>query len=385
MKMNKRFLLVVLTVSIISLLFSGTAAASYEFAPSMDDEVVFFGTFRLDSGEVLEGNLIVFGGVVTLEEESEITGDVLIFGGNVTASGEVGGNLVAIGGVVSLTETALVRKDLIAPATVVRRDEGARIFGQIITENIPELEVPSIPEPSIEIPEIPEINPPNRVDTPFDRFVRSLQPVISFFSVIARALIFSAVAVLAGLILPRHALIVRNTIEENTILSGGFGLLSVVVFVAAVIMLSLLSVTVVLIPLTIPLILLLSLALMIGVLFGVVVMGGDVGRRMMVAFNQEWTPTLQSAIGSFTLAFLLGLLSIGLWSFIGGVMWVLVGAIGLGAVLLTRFGTRAYVPTASTAPSNRLDDGKAEVGVADDVSSAIAADGEEEDGESGEG
>jgi len=264
--------------------------------------VVFFGTFTLDNGDELSGSLIVFGGVVALEEGSSITGDVLVFGGNVTASGEIGGNLVAIGGVVSLTETAVVRGDLIAPATVVRRDENARIMGQIITENIPRIDVPEIPEPGIDIP---EVTPPE--PTFFDRFLEGMQPVISFFAVIARALIFSAVAVLVGLVLPKHSQIVRETIEAQTVLSGGFGLLSVGVFIAAVVMLSLLSITVILIPLTIPLIVLLSLALSLGLLFGLVAMGSDIGRRMMFAFKQTWTPTLQTAVGSFSMAFILGL------------------------------------------------------------------------------
>lgn len=337
MKTTKRRFLAILIVLAVSLMAAGGVSASDGLVPALDDEVVFFGTYTLDSGEALSGSLIIFGGVVSLEEDSAISGDVLVFGGNVTASGEVEGNLVAIGGVVSLTETAVVRGDLIAPATVVRRDENARVFGQIITENIPQIDVPGIPEPGIEIP---EITPPE--PTFFDRFLQGMQPVFSFFAVIARSLIFSAVAVLIGLVLPKQSQVVRETIEAQPVLSGGFGLLSVGVFVAAVVMLSLLSVTVILIPLTVPLIVLLSLALSLGLLFGLVVMGSEIGRRMMTAFKQNWTPTLQAALGSFSMAFILGLLSIGLWGFMGGLLWTLVGAIGLGSVLLTRFGTQRY-------------------------------------------
>ncbi len=66
----------------------------------------------------------------------------------------------------------------------------------------------------------------------------------------------------------------------------------------------------------------------------------------MIAAKQEWTTTLQTALGAFSMAFLLGLLSLGLWGVIGGLLWTLTGAIGLGAVLLTRFGTQQYVSTA---------------------------------------
>ena len=341
MKKTKQHIFAILFVLAVSMMAAGGVSASDGRVPALDDEVVFFGTYTLDSGEELSGSLIVFGGVVSLEEDSSVTGDVLIFGGNVTASGEVDGNLVAIGGVVSLRETAVVRGDLIAPATVVRRDENARILGQIITENIPMIDVPEIPEPDTEIPEFPSQEP-----TFFDRFLQGMEPVFSFFAVIARSLIFSAVAVLIGLVLPKQSQIVRETIEAQPVLSGGFGLLSVGVFVAAVVMLSLLSITVILIPLTVPLIVLLSLAFALGLLFGLVVMGNEIGRRMMAAFKQNWTPTLQTALGSFSMAFVLGLLSIGFWGFMGGLLWTLIGAIGLGSVLLTRFGTQRYTGSA---------------------------------------
>ena len=172
-KTTKRFL-AILAVLMISFLFVGVVSASDGPAPVMDDEVVFFGTYTLESGERLDGSLIVFGGVVKLKEDSLVTGDVLVFGGNVTASGDIERGLVAIGGVVSLTETAVVQGDLIAPATVVRRDEGARIYGQIITENIPEINVPYIPNLP-DVPVVPEVPAP---PTFFDRFVQGLQPVI---------------------------------------------------------------------------------------------------------------------------------------------------------------------------------------------------------------
>lgn len=342
--MNKRSMIfgVCLTILLFSLVFTGSARASDSSAPLLDDEVVFFGTFTLESGQTLNGNLVVFGGVVSLEADSAVRGDVVIFGGNVTVDGEITGNLVAIGGVVSLTETALIHGDLIAPATVVQRDEGATVLGQIITENIPE----------IDIPEISDIDPPPvepSTPTVVDNVSNALRPVVSFFAALARALVFSAVAVLAFLIAPQQGGRVSRTIETNPVLTGGFGLLSVAVFTAAVVMLALLSITVILIPLTVPAIILLSLALAIGLLFGLIAAGAEVGRRIMNAFKQEWSTVLRVSVGSFSLAFILGVLSLGLWGFLGSVLWMVVGAIGLGAVLLTRFGTRDYIPAAERA------------------------------------
>jgi BRCT domain type II-containing protein len=96
MSKSKRRLIIGLVVLLVSLVFAGGVSASDGYAPLLDDEVVFFGTYTLDSGETLNGSLIVFGGVVSLEEDSTVTGDVIIFGGNVTASGRSKGNLVPL-------------------------------------------------------------------------------------------------------------------------------------------------------------------------------------------------------------------------------------------------------------------------------------------------
>ena len=338
---------VCLTIIFTSMLFSGTVFAREPYTPMLDDEVVLFGTYRLESGETLAGSMVVFGGVVSLEEGSVVDGDVVVFGGNVSVDGVIKGGLVGIGGVVTLTETAVVNGDLIAPATVVRRDEGAKIYGQIITENIPQIDLPE------NVPSLPEVSEPS-----FSNNVsRALQPVVSFFTTLARALVFSAVSVLALLLMPKQGRRVSHTIELNPKLAGGFGLLSVAVFITAVVMLALLSITVILIPVTVPLIILLSLALALGLLFGMIAAGAEVGRRMMIALKQTWSSTLQIAIGSFSLSFVLGLLSVGLWGVLGGLLTAVVSAMGLGAVLLTRFGTRDYVPsTKSPSAAKPMED-----------------------------
>ena len=185
--------------------------------------------------------------------------------------------------------------------------------------------------------------------------------MVSFFGVLARALIFSAVAVLIGLMLPRNSQKVQHAVEGHPVLAGGFGLLSVGVFVAAVIMLGLLSITVILIPLTIPLIVLLSLALALGLLFGLVAISNEVGRRIMSSLKREWTPSLQMALGACRSGLRARIVQPRSVGFLGGLLWTLVGAIGLGAVLLTRFGTQVYsgrqpAPVAVVSGSAAADD-----------------------------
>ena len=333
---NLKRYIIFLAVAMLCLIFTGAAYASDGIAPSLDDEVVFFGTFTLESGEKLDGSLIVFGGVIEVEADALVTGDLVVFGGNVTVDGTVEGSLLAVGGVVSLNENAIIKDDLIAPATVVRKEEGAQIFGQIITET----ELENLPEvPEIEPPEVVVVEPPSF----WENLSYALRPVVNFFTSIVRALLFAAIALVVLLILPRQGERVSNAIQENTVLAGGFGLLSVIVFAFAVVLLALLSVTIILIPITIPAIILLALVISLGLFFGVIVVGAEFGRRLMGAFKQTWNKNVQAAIGTFSLVFLLGLFNLALWDFLAAIVWTIVGSIGLGAVLLTRFGTREYV------------------------------------------
>ncbi len=53
-----------------------------------DDKVVFGGTYTLESGQTLDGNLVIFGGAVTTEADSTVNGDVALLGG----VAEIGGN-----------------------------------------------------------------------------------------------------------------------------------------------------------------------------------------------------------------------------------------------------------------------------------------------------
>ncbi len=338
--MNKLKIWICLFIFVAALVLPGVAYASSPQQPLLDDKVVIFGTFTLNEGETLAGNLIVLGGVVNLEIDSIVIGDVVVFGGNVTVDGEITKNLVAVGGVVVLNGTAVVRGDLIAPATVVRRDENAKVYGQLITENVP-FEITQVPEitltPAVpevpEAPQSPEVQPAN----PFWYQVSdALKPVVDFFSTLVRALLLSAVAVLILLFLPKPGQRVAKAIQEYPVLSGGLGLLSLVA--AAPIML-LLTITIILIPVTI----LFGLGLMVGLFFGLIVVGAEIGRRMAEAFGQHWSATLQAALGMFTLVFFLGLFGLVLWDWIASLLWVMVASIGLGAVLLTRFGTREYV------------------------------------------
>lgn len=347
--MKRLRLYVCLAVIAISLVFPGAAFASDGRVPLYDDQVVLGGTYTLDAGDELDGSLIVIGGVVKLEPESTVQGDVLVFGGNVTVEGRVRQNLVAVGGVVVLTENAEIFGDLIAPATVVRRDAGAQVYGQVIadTEGL-DIEMPEIPDVP-DVPELPEVREPDFFDTYVDSVSRVLRPITDFIGALIGSFALAAVAVLVRMVMPRHTEKVSDVVQNQPVSAGGLGILTGILAVPVMVIT---TITIILIPAT----LVIAVALVIGLFFGLVAVGTEIGRRMAEGLNVTWKRPLQTAIGNFAIVFLISIFNLAHWDWLATLLWIILGGIGLGAVMMTRFGTRVYQGTAAqTAPAGGPD------------------------------
>jgi hypothetical protein len=85
----------------------------------------------------------------------------------------------------------------------------------------------------------------------------------------------------------------------------------------------------------------------IALLFGWIAVGMEIGCRIAKLFNVEWAPAVSAGIGTFVLFFVLGGLG-ELIPCVGLLPLIFVGAWGLGAVVITRFGTQDYIPTGGT-------------------------------------
>ena len=314
----------------ILLILIALPTAAFAQSGGNGDQVIFGGSYTLESGESLNGDLVVFGGNVELETDSRVDGDILIFGGTITVDGEIDGDLIVIGGSVDLEENAVLHRDLITPGGSVYRAEGAQIFGQVITEtNIPV----DITIPRIFTEEFPRDIPQPVVPTP--RVYVSGNPfwgVIWFFF---RTLAFAALAVLVIMFAPKQAERAANTVLAQPILSGGLGILTIIV---AIPLLVILMITIILIPVSLLGLLLLAVA----GLFGWITLGMEVGQRLSQLFNSEWPAAVAAGVGTFALTMVT--FGIGEIPCIGWVAPFLVTSVGLGAVILTRFGTQTYPP-----------------------------------------
>jgi hypothetical protein len=77
------------------------------------------------------GDRVRIGGSVRVDADEVVQGDVVAIGGSVRVFGEVRGDVVAIAGVVELGPNAVVRRDVTVVGGTLRRDQTARVDGEI--------------------------------------------------------------------------------------------------------------------------------------------------------------------------------------------------------------------------------------------------------------
>jgi hypothetical protein len=309
------YLLAILTI--LTLPVSALAASPEDgLSAGKQDEVVLGGSFTLDSGETLSGNLWVLGGNATLATGSRVTGSLMVLGGNVNLQGEISGDINAMGGNIDLGSQAVVRGDLNLVGGSYARNPTARIEGDINTEPRGPFQftLPSGAQvPAVEV---------------------STNPLWEFVTFFFRAFVISALAVLAVMFWPRHVEKIGQTAINQPLPAGGIGLLTAMI---APIVLLVMTITIILIPVTLIGLLLLSL---IG-LFGWISIGMEVGQRMANSLKKDWAMPVSAGVG--TLVFTIVAAGVGeVVPCVGWVVPTLLGLVGFGAVLLTRFGTQTY-------------------------------------------
>lgn len=317
--MNTKFRIALILVILLSLALPMTVQAK----DRLEDKIIFGGTYTLKSGEVLLGSLVVFGGSVVLEEGSGVTGDVVVLGGNLEANGRIDGSLVGIGGNLNLGESALVNQDVVVFGANLDRASGARVGGEVIN--------------GFSGPIYSEF--PRGINLP--RFDIRVNPAVQFAWFVLKVFLWAVLAVLLVLFFPRQIDQIGNTAINQVFIAGGLGLLTAII---APIVLILLLITLICSPLS--LLGFVVLAVSWGV--GLIALGLEVGKRIAEMLKQEWAPALSAGVGTLIL---IGVLN-GLRAVVPCVGWVfpaLAGSVGLGAVMLTRFGTHAYPDTFSPA------------------------------------
>lgn len=286
---------------------------------------VFGQEYTLPAGERLDGDLVVLGGVARLEAESVVEGNVTVMGGETVIEGVVRGDVVAVGGTLELGSGAVIDGDLVAfgnirrhPSSSVRGDivtgpDAARRFGGLAGM----LDERATPQP--------RSAPDGRRAQEWSWLGSLARQVLA----LATAL---AVAALAVMVLPGHLERITAAMTTAWLQSLGVGALT---GAAALVLAPVLAITCIGLPAAFVLI----TALALSVLLGWTGAGQLVGARLARAANLRISAPLgETLLGVGVISLIAMAPCLGLLAALPVAAW------GLGAVVLTRFGTRTYVP-----------------------------------------
>ncbi|HSL30121.1 MAG TPA: polymer-forming cytoskeletal protein [Anaerolineales bacterium] len=323
------------------LLAPATPVFAQEPDPDGEGRIIFGSNFTVESGDTFNGDLVVFGGNVTIEEDAVLNGDLVVIGGTIRSNGEMQGDIVVMGGQVSLEEAALVEGDVITIGGQLDQAEGARIEGEVVNNAAPDILFPTGRIPP-DAPGVPDVEVPV---IPRPEVVVNYNPFGEFVRVLGSAVLVSFLGVLATLFFQSHLARVSQAVVIQPLMTTSIGLLTIVVLLIAALTLILL-----------PLVGLSLIPLAFAWLFGVIAIGQEIGERLARALRQEWQPVIATAIGTFVLVFIVASVQSlnHLLPFMACVTWILpalVGLLAVGAVVMTRFGTRPVQVPALTVSS----------------------------------
>ena len=295
----------------------GSAIVGAEENP---DNVLLFGCgARIQKGAQVYRDVVAFGGDVVMEESTRVQRDVVIFGGDVDVAGTIDRDITVFGGRVTLESTAVVNGSVLTFGGGVDRKEGAVVHGQVMRNGNGTL-------PRVGVAPVPPIRS-NWFGDMFWGFVQG------FFTMIGLA----ALGALILVFMPNHLKQVSTVAEQSVLPSLGVGCLT---WLVAPPLMILFIVTC----LGIPLSAILGILLVAASAFGWIAVAILLGDRLLNALKaKNIVPILSMIVGLFVLWLVCSV------PILGWLICLLIATLAVGAVVLTRFGTRPY-PMPPTAP-----------------------------------
>jgi len=300
-------------------------------------------------GERLRGDAVVFGANALVEPGGLIAGDLVVMGGSADIGGEVLGSVVVFGGNVALKDGSMVAGDALCFGGILEQDPGAHVKGQTLSG----LQWP----PSLEkiwhlVPlqegEVWHLAPLREGPQPLHWSNMAIGGIAAVFrgilGALVTALLMAGLAILTILLVPRQTEQVMQCLETAWPASLGIGILALICLVAV-------SLILIFTCCLAPVGLLLLLAGAVAWIFGLIAAGAIVGERLFEGLKAgETAPLVTAAVGTGLIILLSNTPCVG-W-----LIGLAAGIMGLGAVCLTRFGTRPYVPatTAASSPPEAL-------------------------------
>lgn len=269
------------------------------------------------------GSIVKVGSDVTIEAGQKVR-NVVVIGGQITISGAVDNNVVAVGGSVVLTKTAVVGGNVISLGGIIVSARDSQLGGTMT-----------------------EINSTNLFETLTAALSAEWEGWSWIFAIVSLS-IFLVILVLALLIvalLPKPVRTVAEAIGENTFKVALCGLLGLVLITPLAILLTISVVGIALIPLEV-------IIVVCSVLLGFIAVGQFIGKKVLKLFHRPNPSMLRETFWGLIILWLIGWIP-----YIGWMVKAVAIVIGLGAALITRFGTYQGWKTPPSHPTASFGEG----------------------------
>ena len=291
-------------------------------------------SYTLQSGEQRTGDLVILAGTIVLEPDSAVEGDVTLIGERVTLSASVLGDAIAVADRLTIGDEAHIAGDLVICAKNLEQGDAARIDGEVREE----------------CSRGGRASVANTINSGWESWRGSA--LFRMGAVITGSLFFGALSALLTAILPRPLVRMSESIYRAPVVAGGVGMLTMLAATGLTVVYGI-SLLLILPLVLIPVVILAWLVIGALSVMGWVALAGPFGVALLRRAGLESPPRMvAAAVGGVVLSLLLRVWSV-FWftAWIGLLATALLGAVGLGAVLLTRAGTRPY-PHHSITPGS---------------------------------
>jgi len=336
-----------------------------------NDVVILDGDLDVEEDATVNGDVILFNGHLSVGMGATVNGDVVLMNGNADVDGTITGDIVLFNGGLDAGETAVVSGD----CALLNGDlEDTTATGLNCTDvaDMPTFSMPGMSMPSApSVPSIPSVpSVPSVPDVPSVHV--SSGP--SFFAQLSwaamQSLVLAAIAFGIATLFPTQLRQIETTAREKTVASGMVGTLTAVC--TTLIILFLIPVSIILTFVCIgllgfPIMFIMGMVLALATFAGWFGIGSWVGTKMAQLLNlKNRSLPITAALGMATLVFGLGVIDAVPFFFGETIIVFLLGMVGLGAVVSTRFGTQGET-TAPSAPSPTMPTEKPAPPQADDI------------------
>ncbi len=254
-------------------------------------------------------NIVKIGSNVTIEEGTKVR-NVLTIGGQITVEGVVENNVVSFGGSIVLTRTAVVGGNVFSLGGIIVRGRGAEVYGtltEINTDDISEAITKALSE--------------------------EWEGWSWIFAIVSMSIFLGLllVTVLTVFLIPKPVRLISSAIKEKPFKVTLWGLIGLVLIVPLAVLLAVSVIGIVLIPLEMAIVL-------FAVILGFIAVSQLVGRKLFTVLKRHDQSLMRETIWGLVILWLIGWIP-----YVGWMIKMCAIVLGLGGVLLTRFGTNPHV------------------------------------------